>query len=44
LITVVTLGIGSLLYMAAWIFSIAAAVSAGGGRPFRYPLTLRLVR
>lgn len=44
MITIVTLGIGSLLYAVAWIFSIVAAVNAGSGLPFRYPFTWRLVR
>lgn len=44
IITMVTLGIGSLFYLVAWIFSIVAAVNAGSGQPFRYPLTWRLVR
>lgn len=44
LITLVTLGIGGVVYAFAWIFSIIAAVNAGGGQPFRYPLTWRLVR
>jgi Domain of unknown function (DUF4870) len=40
----VTLGIGGVIYAFAWIFSIIAAVNAGSGQPFRYPLTWRLVR
>jgi uncharacterized protein DUF4870 len=37
-------GIGGVIYAFAWIFSIIAAVKAGSGQPFRYPLTWRLVR
>jgi uncharacterized Tic20 family protein len=44
LITLVTLGIGGVVYAVAWIFSIVAAVSAGSGQRYRYPLTWRLVR
>ena len=44
LITLVTLGIGGVVYVVAWIFSIVAAVSAGSGQRYRYPLTWRLVR
>jgi uncharacterized protein len=44
LITIVTLGLGGILYSVAWIISIVAAISAGSGQPFRYPITWRIVR
>lgn len=43
IIAIVTLGIGSLLYLVAWIFCIMAAINAGNGRRYRYPLTMRIV-
>jgi uncharacterized Tic20 family protein len=44
LITIVTLGVGGLLYTVAWIVAGVAALLALVGTPFRYPFTLRLVR
>jgi uncharacterized Tic20 family protein len=44
LITIVTLGIGGLVYAVAWIVAGVAALLAMAGTPFRYPFTLRLVR
>ncbi len=44
IITIVTLGIGGVLWAVAWIFSIVAAVNAANGHPFRYPFSIRLIR
>jgi uncharacterized Tic20 family protein len=44
LITIVTLGVGALVYAVAWIVAGVAALLALAGTPFRYPFTLRLVR
>jgi len=44
IVTIVTLGIGGVLWAVAWIFSIVAAANAANGRPFRYPFTIRLIR
>lgn len=44
LITIVTLGIGGILYSVAWIVSIIAAIYSGSGQPFRYPFIWRIVR
>ena len=46
-ITVVTLGIGSILFLsfvAALVFMILGAVAANRGAPYRYPLNIRLVK
>ena len=46
IISVITLGIGSILYLyyvAAVVFMILAAVAANRGERYRYPLTIRLV-
>ncbi|WP_432504013.1 DUF4870 domain-containing protein [Kineococcus arenarius] len=50
-LTVVTLGLAAplfavpaLLVVAASVCAVLAAVAANSGRPYRYPLTLRLVR
>lgn len=46
IISVITLGIGAILYLyyiAAVIFMILAAVAANRGERYRYPLTIRLV-
>ncbi|MFB9376208.1 DUF4870 domain-containing protein [Kineococcus gynurae] len=51
LLTVITLGFGVVTFflpaavgIAAVVFSIIAAVAAGQGQPYRYPLTIRFVR
>ncbi|MBE1537978.1 DUF1707 and DUF4870 domain-containing protein [Actinomadura algeriensis] len=44
LITIVTFGVGGMLYAVTWIASIVAAIYALAGRPFRYPWILRLVK
>jgi uncharacterized Tic20 family protein len=44
LISIVTLGLGYVLLPVAWVLCIVAAVSAGNGRAYRYPLTMRPVR
>jgi uncharacterized protein len=44
LVTIVTLGIGSIAYAVAWAFALVAAFLAVAGSPFRYPFTLRVVR
>ncbi|MFI0407962.1 DUF1707 and DUF4870 domain-containing protein [Actinomadura sp. 3N508] len=44
LLTIVTFGVGGVVYAVAWIVSAVAAVYALTGRPFRYPWTLRFVR
>ncbi|GAA4287935.1 DUF4870 domain-containing protein [Georgenia daeguensis] len=46
IISVITLGIGAVLYLyyiAAVVFMILAAVAANRGERYRYPLTIRLV-
>ncbi|GAB4083633.1 hypothetical protein GCM10028784_02630 [Myceligenerans cantabricum] len=47
IISAVTLGLGSILYLAliaALVFMILAAVETSKGRPYRYPLNVRLVK
>jgi uncharacterized Tic20 family protein len=44
IVTIVTFGIGGLVYTVAWIVAAVAALLALVGTPFRYPFTLRLVR
>lgn len=44
LITIVTFGIGGMLYAVAWILSAIAAIFALSGQTFRYPWILRLVK
>ncbi|WP_030167222.1 DUF1707 and DUF4870 domain-containing protein [Spirillospora albida] len=43
LVTIVTFGIGGVLYAVAWILSVIAAVFALAGDSFRYPWILRLI-
>ena len=44
LVTIVTFGIGGILYTVAWLFGLVGSLVALAGQSFRYPLTLRLVR
>lgn len=44
LITIVTLGIGGIVYAVSWIVAGLAALLALAGTPFRYPFTIRFVR
>lgn len=44
LLTVVTLGIGAIVYAVSWVVCAVAALVALAGTPFRYPFTLRMVR
>ncbi len=44
MITIVTFGVGGILYGLAWILSAIAAVFALTGQTFRYPWILRLVK
>jgi uncharacterized Tic20 family protein len=46
-ISVITLGIGAILYVAfivAIVFMILAAVANGKGEPYRYPVNIRFVK
>lgn len=44
LLTIVTFGIGGVVYAVAWVLSAIAAVFALTGQTFRYPWILRLVK
>jgi uncharacterized Tic20 family protein len=44
LLTIVTFGIGGVVYAVAWVLSAVAAVFALTGQSFRYPWILRLVK
>jgi uncharacterized Tic20 family protein len=44
LVTIVTFGVGGLLYAVAWIVASIAALSAVAQGRFRYPATLRLIK
>ncbi|MEO5874882.1 MAG: DUF1707 and DUF4870 domain-containing protein [Streptosporangiaceae bacterium] len=44
LVTVVTFGVGGILYAVAWIIASIAALSAVAQGRFRYPATLRLIK
>jgi uncharacterized Tic20 family protein len=44
MVTIVTFGVGGIVYAVAWIVAAVAALLALAGTPFRYPFTLRLVR
>jgi uncharacterized Tic20 family protein len=44
LVTIVTFGLGGIVYAVAWIVAAVAALLALAGTPFRYPFTLRIVR
>lgn len=44
LLTIVTFGIGGVVYAVAWVLSAVAAVYALSGNTFRYPWILRLVK
>ncbi|WP_312881709.1 DUF1707 and DUF4870 domain-containing protein [Actinomadura alba] len=44
LLTIVTFGLGGIVYAVAWIVCVVAAVVAVSGKPFRYPWTLRIIR
>ncbi|MEU8347338.1 DUF4870 domain-containing protein [Spirillospora sp. NPDC048832] len=44
LLTIVTFGIGGVVYAVAWVLSAVAAVYALTGETFRYPWILRLVK
>lgn len=44
LLTIVTFGVGGVVYAVAWVLSAIAAVFALTGQTFRYPWILRLVK
>lgn len=44
LVTIVTFGLGAILYAVSWIAALIAAVYAIGGQKFRYPWTLRPIK
>ena len=44
LVTIVTFGVGGIVYAVAWVLSAIAAVYALAGNTFRYPWILRLVK
>jgi uncharacterized Tic20 family protein len=44
LVTIVTFGIGGIVYIVAWLVGLFGSLVALTGQRFRYPLTLRLVR
>lgn len=44
LVTIVTFGVGGLVYAVSWIAVMIAAIVSLTGRSFRYPLTLRPIK
>jgi hypothetical protein len=44
LVTIVTFGLGSVVYAVSWVVALVAAVVGLTGEPFRYPWILRLVK
>jgi uncharacterized Tic20 family protein len=44
LVTIVTFGIGGIVYIVAWLVGLFGSLVALTGQRFRYPLILRLVR
>lgn len=44
LITIVTFGLGSVVYVVSWVVALVAAAVGLTGKPFRYPWILRLVK
>ena len=44
IVTIVTFGLGGIVYAVAWVVAAVAALLALAGSPFRYPFALRLVR
>ncbi|PKK15009.1 DUF1707 and DUF4870 domain-containing protein [Thermomonospora sp. CIF 1] len=44
LVTIVTFGLGGIVYTVSWVVALVAAVAALGGLDFRYPWILRLLR
>lgn len=44
LVTIVTFGLGGIVYTVAWVLAVIAAVFALGGQDFRYPWILRAIR
>jgi uncharacterized Tic20 family protein len=44
LVTIVTFGIGGIVYMVAWLVGLFGSLVALTGQRFRYPFILRLVR
>ena len=44
LVTIVTFGIGGIVYIVAWLIGLFGSLVALTGQRFRYPLILRLVR
>jgi uncharacterized Tic20 family protein len=44
LVTIVTFGIGGIVYIVAWLVGLFGSLVALTGQRFRYPFILRLVR
>lgn len=43
-LSIVTCGIGSLIFVVGWIFEIIGGIKANQGEQYRYPVNIRLVK
>jgi hypothetical protein len=43
-LTIVTCGLGALIFMVGWIFEVLGGIKANQGEEYRYPVNIRLVK
>jgi uncharacterized Tic20 family protein len=43
-LTIITCGIGALIFVVGWVFEIMGGIKANGGEAYRYPVNIRLVK
>jgi uncharacterized Tic20 family protein len=43
-LTIITCGIGAIIFVVAWVFEVIAGIKANNGETYRYPVNIRMVK
>ena len=43
-LTIITCGIGAIIFVVGWVFEIIAGIKANNGEEYRYPVNIRMVK
>jgi uncharacterized protein len=43
-LTIITCGIGAIIFVVGWVFEIIAGIKANNGEAYRYPVNIRMVK
>ncbi len=43
-LTIITCGIGAIIFVVGWVFEVIAGIKANNGEEYRYPVNIRMVK